>query len=208
MKITSLFIRLIVLILLGIGIMTVWENWKAGNWVPKWLIGSSDTIESSHRIALQEISAMGNLELVKYNFKDVVEQKITKILLPDAKALLIIQGEAIGCIDLQKIKEGDIIVTGDTLLLHLPEPELCVFKIDHSKSKIYNTEYAFTDEAALIEKAYKQAEEQIKTSALELGILEQTKENAAKILVPILEKSTGKKVILKHSLRATLPSLG
>mgnify|MGYP002734363323 CR=1 FL=1 len=176
MKITSIFARLIVLILLGIGIMTVWENWKSGNWVPKWLYTPTEQNESHHQIALQEIAAMGKLELVKYNFKDVVEQKITKTWLPDAKALLIIQGEAIGCIDLQLIKEGDIVLTGDTLLLHLPDPELCVFKIDHTKSRIYNTEYAFTDEAVLIEQAYKQAEEQIKTSALEMGILEQTKQ--------------------------------
>lgn len=207
MKILSLAFRIVVLILLGIGIMTVWENTKAG----KWLLGglsSNPTSESNHQIVLNEITAMGKLELVKYNFKDVVEQKITKMWLPDAKALLIIHGEAIGCIDLQKIKKDDIIMTVDTLVINLPEPELCVFKIDHANSKIYNTEYAFTDEAQLIEKAYKQAEQQIKESALNMGILDQTKENAEKILKPLLEQSTGKKVILKHPLRATIKNPG
>src|SRR5690606_1424498 len=138
---------------------------------PGWL-SSNPTSESSHQIVLNEITAMGKLELVKYNFKDVVEQKITKMWLPDAKALLIIHGEAIGCIDLQKIKQDDITMTVDTLVINLPEPELCVFKIDHANSKIYNTEYAFTDEAQLIEKAYKQAEQQIKESALNMGIMD------------------------------------
>lgn len=207
MKILLFIFRLIVLILLGIGIITVWENTKAGKWVPGWFSGGSVS-ESSHNIVLNEITAMGKLELVKYNFKDVVEQKITKMWLPDSKALLIIQGEAIGCIDLQKIKPTDIAMSADTLIVNLPEPELCVFKIDHANSKVYNTEYAFTDEALLIEKAYQQAEVQIRESALKMGILDQTKENAEKILKPILEQSTGKKVILKYSLRATLSNPG
>jgi hypothetical protein len=207
MKILLFIFRLIVLILLGIGIITVWENTKAGKWVPGWFSGGSVS-ESSHNIVLNEITAMGKLELVKYNFKDVVEQKITKMWLPDSKALLIIQGEAIGCIDLQKIKPTDIALSADTLIVNLPEPELCVFKIDHANSKVYNTEYAFTDEAILIEKAYQQAEVQIRESALKMGILDQTKENAEKILKPILEQSTGKKVILKYSLRATLSNPG
>ncbi len=207
MKILSYTFRIVVLILLGVGIMTVWENIKAGEWVPQWIAGKSVT-ESNHRLVLEEVTAMGKLELVKYNFKDVVEQKITKLWLPDAKALLIIQGEAIGCIDLKKIRPEDIAMTKDTLVLNLPEPELCVFKIDHANSKVYNTEYAFTDEALLVEKAYKQAEEQIRESALKMGILEQTRENAEKILIPILEKSSGKKVILKYPLKATLENPG
>lgn len=207
MKILSYTFRIVVLILLGVGIMTVWENIKAGEWVPQWIAGKSVT-ESNHRLVLEEVTAMGKLELVKYNFKDVVEQKITKLWLPDAKALLIIQGEAIGCIDLKKIRPEDIAMTKDTLVLNLPEPELCVFKIDHANSKVYNTEYAFTDEALLVEKAYKQAEEQIRESALKIGILEQTRENAEKILIPILEKSSGKKVILKYPLKATLENPG
>src|SRR5690606_31995556 len=106
------------------------------------------------------------------------------------------------------IKPTDIAMSADTLIVNLPEPELCVFKIDHANSKVYNTEYAFTDEALLIEKAYQQAEVQIRESALKMGILDQTKENAEKILKPILEQSTGKKVVLKYSLRATLSNPG
>ncbi|SKB58667.1 DUF4230 domain-containing protein [Dyadobacter psychrophilus] len=199
-------VRLLVLILLLAGLQSIWSNFRAGNWVPDWL-SNTEKSETTHALVLQEISAMGKLELVKYNFKDVVEQQITKMWLPNAKAILIVQGEAIGCIDLTKVEIADITSEAETLVVNLPEPELCVFKIDHSKSRVYNTEYAFNEEAKLVQEAYKQAEKQIQRSALDMGILEQTQINAGKILTPVLEKASGKKVVLKFPLNAKIEKL-
>ncbi|MCE7065433.1 DUF4230 domain-containing protein [Dyadobacter sp. CY326] len=199
-------VRLLVLILLLAGLQSIWTNFRAGNWVPDWL-SSAEKSETTHALVLQEISAMGKLELVKYNFKDVVEQQITKMWLPNAKAILIVQGEAIGCIDLTKVEIADITTEAETLVVNMPEPELCVFKIDHSKSRVYNTEYAFNEEAKLVQEAYKQAEKQIQRSALDMGILDQTRANARKILTPVLEKASGKKVILKFPLTAKIEKL-
>lgn len=199
-------VRLLVLILLLAGLQSIWSNFRVGNWVPDWL-SSTEKSETTHALVLQEISAMGKLELVKYNFKDVVEQQITKMWLPNAKAILIVQGEAIGCIDLTKVEIADITSEAETLVVNMPEPELCVFKIDHSKSRVYNTEYAFNEEAKLVQEAYKQAEKQIQRSALDMGILEQTQINARKILTPVLEKASGKKVILKFPLNAKIEKL-
>jgi len=199
-------VRLLVLILLLAGLQSIWSNFRTGNWVPDWL-SSTEKSETTHALVLQEISAMGKLELVKYNFKDVVEQQITKMWLPNAKAILIVQGEAIGCIDLTKVEIADITSEAETLVVNMPEPELCVFKIDHSKSRVYNTEYAFNEEAKLVQEAYKQAEKQIQRSALDMGILEQTQINARKILTPVLEKASGKKVVLKFPLNAKIEKL-
>ena len=206
MKLLPWIIRFAVFCLLLIGLKSVYNNFTSGNWFPKWFSGE-DKIESTHTVVLQEITAMGKLELVKYNFKDVVEQEIVKTFLPNAKAVLIVQGEAIGCIDLTKVVIADITTEQETLVVHLPDPELCVFKIDHSKSKVYNTEYAFTEEAKLVEQAYKQAEKQIERSALDMGILDQTRENARKILTPMLEKASGKKVLLKFPMTAKIDKL-
>ncbi|MCF2491566.1 DUF4230 domain-containing protein [Dyadobacter sp. CY347] len=199
-------VRLLVLILLLAGLQSIWSNFRAGNWVPDWL-SSAEKSETTHALVLQEITTMGKLELVKYNFKDVVEQQITKMWLPNAKAILIVQGEAIGCIDLTKVEIADITSEAETLVVNMPEPELCVFKIDHSKSRVYNTEYAFNEEAKLVQEAYKQAEKQIQRSALDMGILEQTQINARKILTPVLEKASGKKVVLKFPLNAKIEKL-
>ena len=160
-------------------------------------------VEVSHNALLQKITAMGKLELVKYNFRDVVESKIKKDLLPDAKVLLIVSGEATGCLDLTKIRVADIEEGSDTLVVHLPEPEICNYKIDHSKSRVYNTEYAFLDEGVLIDQAFKKAENEVVQNAQAMGILEQTKKSAEQILKPFLEDVAKKKVVLKYAMKDT-----
>lgn len=206
MRILIWLIRLIVLVLLLIGINTAWNSARKGDWFPDFT-GGDNQVETMHTVVLEQITSIGKLELVKYNFKDVVEQEVVKIWLPNAKAVLIVQGEAIGCVDLTKVNIADITSEQETLVVHLPEPELCLFKIDHDKSKVYNTEYAFTEEAKLVDQAYKQAEKQIQKSALDMGILKQTEENARKVLTPMLEKASGKKVILKFPMTAKIDKL-
>ncbi|WP_367914214.1 DUF4230 domain-containing protein [Leadbetterella sp. DM7] len=162
---------------------------------------------TTHNIVLKEISGLGNLELVKYAYRDVVEQSIARDFLPDPKAILIIQGEAVGCIDLRKVTADDIVGRGDTLVVNLPKPEICYHKIDHSRSKVYHTEYAFMNEGLLLEEAYKRAEQQILQSALDSDILEQTRQNADLVLKPLLENTTGKKVVLKYPMEGELRRL-
>jgi len=162
---------------------------------------SSREVEVSHNVLLQQISSMGKLELVKYNFRDVVESKIKKDLLPDAKVLLIVSGEATGCLDLTKIRLGDIGEKDSVLVVHLPEPEICYYKIDHSKSKVYSTEYTFFDEATLVDNAFQKAESQIAQNAKAMGILEQTKKSAEQILKPFIENVSKKKVVFLYALK-------
>lgn len=194
-------IRLLILLALVAGIIYGWEQIKARKFFDP--AGNAE-LSTNHNVVLQQITSLGKLELVKYHFRDVVDQKITRQFLPDGKALLIIQGEAIGCLDLTRMNVTDIGEIRDTLIVRLPEPELCVSRIDHSKSRVYNTEYAFTDEALLIDQAFKKAEEQVSQSAINEGILEQTRQNANKILKPMLEKVSGKKVLLRYRMKGQI----
>jgi hypothetical protein len=157
------------------------------------------TIKTTHFLILKEIKMIGNLELASYHFNDIVEQKLVRDFLPDPKALLIVHGEAVGCIDLTKILLDDIQTLGDTLFITLPQPHVCHFKIDHSKSKIYDSEYAFLNEDLLYEEAFKSAEKKLLQSAIESGILKTTKENASKVLIPLFEKISDKPVQLRFS---------
>ncbi|MDI9860694.1 DUF4230 domain-containing protein [Flectobacillus roseus] len=188
-------IRLLLLFLLIAGGIWLWEQYKFLK------NDNAEAPEVSHNILLQEITSMGKIELVKYNFRDVVESKIKKNFLPDAKVLLIVTGEATGCIDLTKIKVADLQELKDTVVVHLPEPEICNYKIDHSKSKVYDTQYAFMDEAKLVDEAFQKAEAQVQQSAQSMGILEQTKESAEQMLKPFIEKVSGKKVVLKYAMK-------
>jgi hypothetical protein len=160
----------------------------------------------THNMVVEQVIALGKLELVRYTFKDVVEYErgatsnsIINKILPNAKAVLIVVGEAVGCIDLAAIKPEDIVMDSATVTLTLPKAELCVYKIDHQKSKLYDlTNGYFVPKGQMVSDAYKEAETQVQKSALEMDILEQTYANADKILKPLLEKIASKKVIFRR----------
>ncbi|MCA6074416.1 DUF4230 domain-containing protein [Fulvivirga sedimenti] len=157
---------------------------------------------------LQEIEALGKMELVKYNFKEITE--LTQIsetyfnlfkLGPDQKIALISTGQAVGCVDLTKLEESDVRVENDTLYVKLPSPEICYYKLDMDKTRIYNLETNWLkDERAFIQEAYKQAEDEIRSAALSSGILSQTRTNAELILKPMLEKISGRAVVIQFSM--------
>lgn len=101
----------------------------------------------NHQTIVQQIEDLGKLELVKYNFKEITEvKKISKEYLrffklgPDSKIAIISVGEATGCIDLTKVKASDVQQGNDTIFINLPKPELCYYKLDMEKSRIYSLE--------------------------------------------------------------------
>jgi Protein of unknown function (DUF4230) len=183
------YIQIVLIVLLMAGAIFIWEKVAA---IKHFFTNETKTTQN---IVLKQIVTMGKMELVNYQFRDVVESEIQKSLLPNSKVLLIISGQAVGCIDLTKIKPQDIDLEADSLKIKLPSPEICVSKIDHSQSKVYDMSlFSLLDQSQLIDEAYKKAELQINDSAMQMGILEQTKTNADKILKPMFEKISSKKV--------------
>ena len=160
----------------------------------------------THHTVLTQVTRMGKLELVKYNFRDVVEYEkgltdsklLDQYLSNKARAVLIVNGEAVGCVDLTKIGPADVVESDSTVIVYLPEAELCVYKINHEQSKLYDTQNTyFQQEGKLVNEAYAAAEKQVRQSALDMGILQQAEENARQILQPFLEQVSGKKVIIR-----------
>ncbi|GHA67166.1 DUF4230 domain-containing protein [Pontibacter akesuensis] len=163
----------------------------------------------NYNTVLTSVEDLGKMELVRYNFKDVVEyQKNVSKWVPDSKIALIVSGEAVGCVDFAKITQADIEFQGDTLVqVALPEPEICYYKVDHSQSKVFSKENTYFQDAALVEEAFRYAENNVKRAAMNSGILKQTQVNAEKILKPILEEVTGRRVVLVQQRRIQNPQL-
>ncbi|MBC8083173.1 MAG: DUF4230 domain-containing protein, partial [Hymenobacter sp.] len=147
---------------------------------------------------LQKVESLGRLELVRYRFKDVVEyKKSTYRFLPDAKVALIVAGDAIGCLDLRKVRTQDVVFEGDSVVrVALPPAELCSWQIDHRASKVYSVENGFFQDAELVDAGYQYAEANVRRAALQSGILAQTEQNAQQLLRPLLETLTGRRVVL------------
>ena len=144
-------------------------------------------MSTTHQSTLEKVEALGKLELVRMNIRDVMEHKLIRQWLPNASALLIISGEAVGCIDMQKIQPENIVIKNNTLKIRLPAPELCYCKIDHRKSKVYETKFDYFTGINLVDNAYKEAEGQLLKAAVASGILNKTKENAITLLQPFFK---------------------
>lgn len=185
-------LRLIFIAVLVAGLIAIWEQIRGSEVMSRFRRGDKNT----QSIVLKEVKALGKLELVSYTFKDIIEHEHVNTFLPNANAVLIVEGQATGCIDLTKIKPADIRANGDSILVVLPKPELCSWKINHDKSRVYDTRFSFLDESQLVSDAYRQAEKQIRQAALSGGILEQTRQNANQMLKPLLEQVSGRGVQL------------
>ena len=148
---------------------------------------------------VQRITSMGKLELVKYTMKDVVEQKEIHTILPDSRVLFLAVGEVTACIDLTKVKKSDVTRHGDSVIVYLPEPEICNASLDHQKSKVYDITGSWFQENTknMVESVYKLAGAKILDNAKQMNVLGMARQNAQLIFKPLLESISGKKVILK-----------
>ena len=181
-----------------------WHNWSAIDLFPK----KTNHETQVHTVVLERLETIVKIELTKYQFQEITEiQKVGKDfynlfkLENDSRAVLISRGEAVGCIDLTKLDARHIQDLGDSLVVQLPHPELCYFKLDLENTRVYALETGlFTSEKDFIENAYQSAEQQIRQSAIQSGILKQAKKNAEIVLKPLLEEISGKKVILIYDL--------
>lgn len=158
-------------------------------------------------MAVTKIQAIGRMELVKLTIKDVLEYTIERDYLPDSKVLLVVSGEMAGCIDLAKIGKDQIRVEDSVVHIILPKPEICYYKIDQQKTKIYNaTTYFLLDNEALItQMAYRRAENYFKSDSLNQVVFKETETNVQTMLKPLLESITQKKVVLEFDKRPVKP---
>ena len=192
-RLINTFFRLFLMAVVVVGLIAIWEQIRGNDALSRFRRGDQTT----QRIILKEVTALGKLELVKYAFKDIVEHEQVNTFLPNANAVLIVEGEATGCIDLTQITAADILTEGDSVTVYLPKPELCGWKINHDRSRVYDTRFSFLNESQLVSDAYRQAERQVRQSALNGGILEQTRRNADRMLRPLLERVSGRKIRMK-----------
>jgi hypothetical protein len=117
-----------------------------------------------------------------------------------------VAGDAVGCLDLRKVRPQDVVFEGDSVVrIALPPAELCTWQVDHSASKVYSVENGFFQDAELVDEGYRYAEKNVRRAALQSGILAQTTQNAELILRPMLETMTGRRVVLTQQM--TVPTL-
>lgn len=193
MKSTSKLYAIILLLCL-LMILMVFNLFKPGQ---GGFFSAKTTI--TNNLILEDVKKLGRLELVRLDIRDIVETVKDNQIMPDEKVLLVVYGEVTAGIDFEKLSENDIKLHEEKIVIYLPQPEVFSVKVDHEKSHVYDTKMGFLStggiiSAELIDEAYKSAESSMAERAKEMNYQSISRENAIKLLTPLIEKIGGKKV--------------
>ena len=179
--------------LLGFGAIQSGVNGLAG-WVPRLpnlpLVTPTVVIQAQGPSVVQSIRSLSRIETSQYTVERVLTGESTGALPPftSDKILFIARGEVIAGVDLQKLSEDDVQVVSGTVTIRLPAPEILSSRLDNEKSRVYDRQTGiFTKADPNLESQVRQrAEEEIKSAALEDGILDKARDNAETTLRTLL----------------------
>jgi len=90
----------------------------------------------------RKIRQLSRLETVDYSLDKIVSGERGNPYIPDFligdKLLLIAHGEVIAGVDLSQLKPGDVTVSGNSVRVRLPQPQILTTRIDNSRTRIYS----------------------------------------------------------------------
>lgn len=153
---------------------------------------------------ITNVRSLARLETIQYSVEQVVTCEVNQdgplaIFLGD-KVLFVGHGLVIAGIDMEKIQPTDMRLGGDTLYVRLPPAEIFVATLDNDKSYVYDREtgpFASTD-LTLETNCRQAAEDKIRQSVLEDGILQQAQTNAENYLFKFFSTLGYKSIQFEH----------
>jgi hypothetical protein len=152
---------------------------------------------SAHRTldppgVLKEVRRLNELVTVRYSIEKVVGMKEEKSPVGTESILLLVQGKVLAGVDLAELTPSDVTVQRDGVHIRLTPPHIQEAYLDEKYTKVWDRSITWwtpwiTPDADLEHKARLQALSDIKTSALEMGILGEAKRNAEADIRAILQ---------------------
>jgi hypothetical protein len=181
-------------VLLATLVLQVAFSEKAAWWnrLTGYLTGRTTTIDSSSMSVVEKVRRLSRLETVTYSIDKVVEGQRENILLPSFlagdKLLLIAHGEVIAGIDLNQLKSGEVSVSGETVRIHLPAPQILATRLDNQHTRVYSrtTGLLVAADPNLESQVRQAAEQQITQAAISDGILDKARQNAQASVTALL----------------------
>lgn len=148
------------------------------------------TIYPSSNTVIRSVERLSRLETSSYYIEKVITAETGQgplgFLFGD-RLLLVAAGEVIAGIDLGEIASGDVTVSGGTLYMRLPAPEIFVATLNNENTYVYDRRTGVIGLNPELETAARrEAERLILEAALEDGIEEDAAENAESFLLSFL----------------------
>lgn len=160
-------------------------------------------IDLSRPAVVQRIQRLQRLETVVYSMEKIVSGTQDNAYLPRIlggdRILLIVHGEVTAGIDLGRLDDSKIEIIGGGIEIELPPAEVFSTRIDNERTKVYSRETGLftTPDPNLESEARREAERQIRQSALDSGILKTAAENARGTLSGLLEGLGFESVVIR-----------
>jgi hypothetical protein len=182
-------------VLLGLLAMIVFSRvLQAGSWdrLASFVTGRPVRFDVSSPTVVEMIQKLSRLETVEYSLDKIVEGERQSAFLPDFlagdKLLLVAHGEVVAGIDLGQLKAGDVVVSGDTVHVHLPTAQIFTTRIDNSRTRVYSrtTGVLVASDPNLESDVRQTAEQQITQAASDDGILDKATQNARTSVTALL----------------------
>jgi hypothetical protein len=128
---------------------------------------------------VEQIQTLSQLVTVKYVVEKVVVLDDVQWY-GESRVLLLAHGIVKGGIDLKRLKPGDVRVSGKTIDINLPPPQLTDAYLDDTKSQVidHTTGLLRTFDKDLEQKAREQAVADIRRGAISNGILDDATQRA------------------------------
>ena len=147
------------------------------------LLNPTPTISPDPVTYINEVRALARLETIQYSIEKVITGETgggTFQALFGDKILFVGHGTVIAGIDLEKLQPEDMRFENGVLTVKLPPAEIFIATLDNEKSYVYDRETGVLAKPDVnLETLVRQrAEEEIRTAALNDGILEQAQVNA------------------------------
>jgi hypothetical protein len=172
--------------------LAVSENNDFWNRLAGYLTGRTTSIDTSSASVVEKIRRLSRLETVVYSIDKVVEGQRENVLLPNFlvgdKLLLVSHGEVIAGIDLSQLKTSDVSVSGESVRIHLPAPQILTTRLDNQHTRVYSrtTGLLVAADPNLESEVRQAAEQQITQAAIADGILDKARTNAQASVTTLL----------------------
>jgi uncharacterized protein DUF4230 len=147
------------------------------------LLNPTPTIIADPITYINEVRALARLETIQYSIEKVITGETgggTFQALFGDKILFVGHGTVIAGIDMEKLQPEDMRFDNGVLTVRLPPAEIFIATLDNEKSYVYDRETGILAKPDVnLETLVRQrAEEEIRTAAINDGILEQAQTNA------------------------------
>lgn len=174
------------------GLILVLAIWKLPDW-GGFLRGGETRIRVDQPTVVHQVRQVGRLESVVYTMDKVVEGERLSRWLPDFLAgdrlLMIVHGQVVAGVDLEKLDPDEVRVRDVTVSLRLPEAEVFWIRLDNQRTRVFSRQTGWFSpvDPFLETRVRREAEEQLRKAALEDGILDAAAANARGALISLLQ---------------------